>query len=90
MRKPGSNFTTMRFQIWAEMVSGGLHSDTDNPLSTFMFTRAGNTSTNKKSQSINQVITGTANAITSSLSLRPTTSPAASTRGSPSTLIEDF
>ena len=71
------------------MVSGGLHSDTDNPPRTSMFTRAGNTSTNKKSQSINQVITEAANAITSSLSPRSTTSPAASTWGSPSKLIED-
>ena len=89
MRKHGSSFTTMQFRIWADMVSGGLHSDTDNPPSTSMFTRAGNTSTNKKSQSINQVITEAANAITSSLSPRSTTSPAASTCGSPSKLIED-
>ena len=90
MKKYGSTFTTMQFRIWA-MISGGLHSDSDNPPSTSMFARAGNASMNKKSQSINQVITEAANAITSSLSPRSTTIPAASTRhsGSPSKLIED-
>ena len=67
-KKHGSSFTTMQMRIWAEMISAGLHSDSDNPPSTSMFVRAGNQSVNKKSQSVNQVITEAANVIASSLS----------------------
>ena len=36
----GDLYTTMQYRIWAEMVSGGLHSSSTDPPSTSMFTWA--------------------------------------------------
>ena len=34
----GDLYTTMQYRIWAEMISGGLHSKSTDPPSTSMFT----------------------------------------------------
>ena len=38
----------MQYHIWVEMMIAGLHSSTDEPPTTSMFTRAGGASSNKK------------------------------------------
>ena len=39
--KHGSNFTPMQYRVWSEMVVGGVHSSTDDALTSSMFVRAG-------------------------------------------------
>ena len=65
------------------MIAGGLHSSTDDPPQTSMFSRAGGKAIQKKSSQVTNLITEAATAITSALtSPKPsgvvvqTTSPA--------------
>ena len=81
--KHESGFTPMQLRIWGEMIAGGLHSSTDDPPQTSMFSRAGGKAIQKKSSQVTNLITEAATAITSALtSPKPsgvvvqTTSPA--------------
>ena len=80
----------MQYRIWAEMISGRLHLDLDNPPSTSMFTSAGQSQPAiKKSASVTQVIAEAANILTSLL-VAPKQSTSASTTGNgPSVVIEN-
>ena len=89
--KHGKSFLPMQLRIWSEMVAGEIHSSLDEPPSTSMFARAGNTPVKKKDQSgsIN-ALTEIATAIASAFSPSSTNqSPIMSGKGSsPAKLIE--
>ena len=46
--KHNNTYTPMQYHIWVEVLIAGLHSSTDEPPTTSMFTRAGGASSNKK------------------------------------------
>ena len=50
--KHESGFTPMQLRIWGEMIAGGLHSSTDDPPQTSMFSRAGGKAIQKKSSQV--------------------------------------
>ena len=86
--KHGSNFTLMQLRIWAQMIAGKVHTDTDNPPNTSMFVRARGATKTKKSESpVANLVAEAATAITSALSPRPS-GPGPSSGCSPAKLIE--
>ena len=89
-KRHGDSYTTMQYRIWAEMVSGGLHSSSTDPPSTSMFTRAGgnqgNTGGSKKSSS--DTTASVLNQLTSALLPHPPTNPS-SKSDSPGIIIEN-
>lgn len=86
--KHGSNFTIMQLRIWAEMIAGKVHADTDNPPNTSMFVRAGGAKKTKKSEPpVANLVAEAATAITSALSPKAS-GPGPSSGCSPAKLIE--
>ena len=72
--KHGNSFSPMQLRIWSEMVVGEMHSSLDEPPSTSMFIRAGNTASTPKKKDqcgTTQALTEVATAIASALSPPP-------------------
>ena len=84
------SYTMMQLRIWAEMYIGGYHKSLDDPPTTSMFSRAGNSDCQKKKtsqESVVETVTQVAKQISSALSPPPhSTSSSAGT--SPARAIE--
>ena len=89
--KHKSGFTPMQRRIWAEMIGGGLHSSTDDPPQTSMFSRAGEKSAIQKSSSqFTNLAAEAATAITSALtSPKPSGAVAQTTSHATGNVIEN-
>ena len=93
--KQGSKFTTLQLRIWAELISSGLYTSTDEPPSNnSMFQRAGGESSGKKipnqGESVAQAFAEAASAITSALTGTTKSAPptASTSTSSPAKLID--
>lgn len=91
-----SHFTKMQFQIWAELIVGGMRNTDGSPVNSSTYVSAGNGSAQKKRTNlVAQALTNAATAITAALkplqetSLPTTLRSSSTTIGSPAKLIEN-
>ena len=90
--KHGPKFTTLQLRIWAELISSGIYTSTDEPPSNnSMFQRAGGESSSKKMPAQGEsVVQAFASAITSAVTsaTKSASSPANASTSSPAKLID--